>query len=152
VLTSWVAPDRAPQFLALDLLPASATTLRAALELYPDATMDVSRLQVRFRLEQMDDPLHPTLAADLMATPTSSGGTLTAIASLPAASIAPGPYTLQATIVNAGQELGTVSGAFRKTPTDSGDCATGHDDHVIFMRDGLALSSQTITRLERRRR
>jgi hypothetical protein len=70
---------------------------------------------VRFRLLQTEDPLHPTVISEIQVVPSASNGALTAQAILPAQSIASGPYTIEAAVVNGGQVVGIVKDVFRKT-------------------------------------
>lgn len=80
LLATWTGADGASRFLALDLLPAAAATLRATVELYPDDLGASSSISVRFTLLRNDDTM-PMTVRDV--TPVANGGVLTAAARCP---------------------------------------------------------------------
>jgi VWFA-related protein len=110
LLVSWNGADNVSRFLALDTLPPAATTLRASIELYPDDP-GAPPARVRFVILRQGDS---TAFATLEVTPAAGAGVLTATTSLSAGDLAPGTYTIQATILDAGADQTTLSAVFRK--------------------------------------
>jgi VWFA-related protein len=111
VLTSWSGTDGKSQFLALAEVPATATSLRAFLELYaaPDVPAPTD-VQVQWSLT--GSTAQP--AADQSVTPTRTADRLTAAWQFPLDHLAPGTYELRATVLVAGRSVGTVSTTIRK--------------------------------------
>jgi hypothetical protein len=114
VMTSWSGADGKPQFLALEEVPATATSLRAFLELYaaPEvpAPADVADVKVQWTLTGSAAPP----AAEQSVTPMPTADRLTAGAQFPLDNLAPGTYELRATVLVAGHSIGTVSTTIRK--------------------------------------
>jgi VWFA-related protein len=111
VMTSWSGADGKPQFLALEEVPAIATSLRAFLELY--AASDVptpTDVQVQWTLT--GSAAQP--AAEQTVTPTRAADRLAAGGQFPLDNLAPGTYELRATVLVAGRSVGTVSTTIRK--------------------------------------
>jgi VWFA-related protein len=111
VLTTWATSDGQARLLALDLLPAHATSLRAVIELYPDDPGGGSPVKVRFTLRRGEEPAP---IASIEASTSVNGTALVATATLPAGALAPGAYTIDAEILDAGRVLGVVSTSLRK--------------------------------------
>lgn len=112
VMTSWSGADGKPQFLALEEVPPTATGLHTLLELYPasDAPLPAD---VRVQWSVIGSGLQP--AAEQFVVPTHSTDRLTATGEFPLDNLAPGTYELRATVLVAGQAVGTVSTSFRKS-------------------------------------
>ena len=105
LMTTWSGADSTPQFLVLDRLPAIATQLLASLELYPGTgTSMLSDVRVHLALMSTDG----TSVAEREVAPSAAGGGLRALASLPLQGIAPGTYTLRATVLTSGASVGSV--------------------------------------------
>ncbi len=105
LMTTWGGADSTPQFLVLDRLPGSATQLLASLELYPGTgTSMPSDVRVHLTLMSTDG----TSVAEREVTPSAAGGGVRALASLPLQGIAPGTYTLRATVLTSGAPVGSV--------------------------------------------
>jgi VWFA-related protein len=111
LVTTWTDADGARRFLALETVPPAATSLRAFLELYPDAATVTPSLVVRFTLTAAAGGA-AVLERDV--TPTPDGNALAAGIDLPVSTLAPGSYTLRATIMESENATGTVTTAFRK--------------------------------------
>jgi VWFA-related protein len=111
VLTSWSAADGKPQFLALEEVPTSATSLRAFLELYaaPDVPTPED-VQVQWTL--IGSAAQPV--AEESVAPTRSADRLVAGGQFSLDSLAPGTYEVRATVLVAGRSVGTVSTTIRK--------------------------------------
>jgi hypothetical protein len=112
LVTTWTDADGARRFLALETVPPAATTLRAFLELYPDVPTVTPSLVVRFTLTAADGG-SAVLERDV--TPAPDGNALAAGLDLPVTNLAPGGYTLRATIMESGKAIGTVTTSFRKS-------------------------------------
>jgi VWFA-related protein len=111
VMTSWSGADGKPQFLALEEVPAIATSLRAFLELY--AASDVpTPTDVQVQLTLTGSAAQP--AAEQTVTPTRAADRLAAGGQFPLDNLAPGTYELRATVLVAGRSVGTVSTTIRK--------------------------------------
>jgi VWFA-related protein len=114
ILTTWNGADRTPQFLALEEVPASATTLRAFLELYPGSPAALpADVQVSWRLVGNAAP------GVRVVSPTRSTDRLTASAEFSLDGLAVGTYELEATVSVAGASVGTVSTTFRKAAKEN---------------------------------
>ncbi len=111
VMTSWSGADSKPQFLALEEVPPTATGLRTFLELYPasDAPLPAD---VRVQWSVIGSAVQP--AAEQSVVPAQTTDRLTATGEFPLDNLAPGIYELRATVLVAGQTVGTVSTTFRK--------------------------------------
>jgi hypothetical protein len=110
LLTTFVAADGVQHFLGLGTVPANATTVRAALELYadplpPDVTVHIS-------VASGDAGATPLLDATL--TPARSEGRLATSADIPAASLPAGRGIVTATVSAGGHVVGAVSATVRK--------------------------------------
>jgi VWFA-related protein len=116
LVTTWTDAAGARRFLALETVPPAATSLRAFLELYPDAPVIAPSLVVRFTLTAADGG---AVVLERDVTPTLDGSALAAGLELPVTSLSPGTYTLRATILEAGKPTGAVSTSFRKAIADS---------------------------------
>ena len=112
ILATWTAADASPRFLALDALPRTATGLRVTLELYPDDPAAAETMRVRFSVIP-DGAVGPVLERQFI--PARNGNILTAGGDLPIAALDPGPYTIRATIIEAGTAIGSISRPLRKS-------------------------------------
>ncbi len=111
LFTTWSGADDVSRFLALETLPDSAETLRMSIEIYPDdpgAALDVI-VKLALIPAGASDPI---LEREIL--PAGDGATRSASASLPTGQLAPGAYTIRATIVEGGAVTGTVSSTIRK--------------------------------------
>ncbi len=111
LLASWSGGDRVPYALALETLPDEAQSLQVSLELYPDDPRARGDVSVRFALVA-DGETGSLVERELI--PNGTGAIRTAAASLPTDQLAPGRYTIRATVLSAGDPIGTVSSAIRK--------------------------------------
>lgn len=112
VLTWWTDKAGKSQFLALDEVPAGVTTLGAGLELYPQpGTAFPENLKVKMSLIPNGKPT-PVLERD--ATPLASGDMLRVESQLPLTDVAPGSYTLRATVSVDGKIIGTNAAVIKK--------------------------------------
>ncbi len=109
LVTTWTGPDGDRRFLALETVPEAATTVRAFLELYRDG--DAPALEVRFAVLKVGETA-PVL--ERTQTPGMDGTALSAGIDIPVSKLTAGSYTLRATVVEAGVEVGTVTTSFRK--------------------------------------
>jgi VWFA-related protein len=117
LMTTWSGADNIPQFLVLQRMPLAATRLLASVELYPAPGVSVpSDVRVRFSLLSSDE----TSVAEREIVPSAASGSLRAETQLPWQAIAPGTYTLRATVLAAGTPVGFVS-----TPVIFGQSDTG---------------------------
>jgi VWFA-related protein len=115
VMTSWIGADGKPQFLALEAVPASATAINAFLELYAGSDAPIPT-DVRVEWILLGDAVAPV--ADQNVVPARADDRLTAQTQFALGPLAPGIYTIKATVLVAGQAVGTVSTTIRKpTPT-----------------------------------
>ncbi|HEX5214983.1 MAG TPA: VWA domain-containing protein [Vicinamibacterales bacterium] len=108
---TWSGADATPRFLALETLPADATTLRVGLELYPDDGAAEAEVSVRFELVLAG----ATSAVLGQEAPAVRDGTLlSAGVDAPTKDLAAGVYTVKATVLEAGREIGVVTTVIRK--------------------------------------
>jgi VWFA-related protein len=110
LLTAWTDAQGISTLVTLDTLPHDVHTLIVRLELYRDAPGKARVLQVRFQLLQAG--LNSPIATDEI-TPSVSGTTRVAVASLSIQDLAPGEYTIRATVLEDGAEVGTQSATFK---------------------------------------
>ena len=111
--TGWAGADRTPEFLALERVPAGATSLLASLSLYPDGSDSVlpgATVHIAL-LNLLNGTETPVVQRD--AVLSNPAGTVQADAQLPLQGVAAGTYTLRATIGVAGKPVGTVSTTVR---------------------------------------
>jgi VWFA-related protein len=111
VMTSWSGADGKPQFLALEEVPPTATGLNTFLELYP-ASEEPLPADVRVQWSVTGSAVQP--AVEQSVVPVHATDRLTAAGRFPVDTLAPGTYELRATVLVAGQTVGTVSTTFRK--------------------------------------
>jgi VWFA-related protein len=111
VMTSWSGADGKPQFLALEEVPPTATGLNTFLELYP-ASEEPLPADVRVQWSVTGSAVQP--AVEQSVVPVHTTDRLTAAGQFPLDTLAPGTYELRATVLVAGQTVGTVSTTFRK--------------------------------------
>jgi VWFA-related protein len=110
VLTGWSGPDRVPQFLALERVPSPAKWLLAALELYPAASDPLpDDVRVRLTLVGAND----VTLAEQDVEPSRLHDNLRADAQFPVQDLAPGLYTLRATVLAAGRPVGNLTTTVR---------------------------------------
>jgi hypothetical protein len=111
VMTSWTGTDGKPQFLALEEVPPTATSLRTYLELYaaPDAPMPAD---VRVQWTVIGSTVQPV--AEQAVVPVQATDRSTAAGQFALGTLAPGTYEIRATVLVAGRAVGTVSTTFRK--------------------------------------
>ena len=111
LLTAYTDAHGTSKLVTLDTLPHDAGTLIVRLELYPDGSANHDALQIRFQLLHADT--NAAIATDKV-TPSTSGTTRVAAASLPIQGLGAGSYTLRATVIENGADIGTQSATFRK--------------------------------------
>jgi hypothetical protein len=111
LFTMWAGADRQPRFLALERLPAAATTIGASLELYPDDPNAVPDVFVRFAMLPVGSET-PIFEREI--PPAIVGTVRSAIAELPVEDLQPGTYAIRATVVERGVETGVVTTTIRK--------------------------------------
>ena len=109
LVVTWRDVDDKNRFLALETVPAAATSVRAFLELYREG--GTPRLEVRFAVLKAGETA-PVL--EETRTPMPDGNALSAGIDIPVATLEAGSYTLRATVVEAGVGTGTVTTSFRK--------------------------------------
>ena len=105
LFVTWSGDDGRRQFLALEKVPEAASTLWAALELYPDTPESAPDLSVRFALIPVGETA-PRIEHQV--TPVRDGTLLSASLEIPAAVLLPGSYTLRATVLNGGSPVGSI--------------------------------------------
>jgi VWFA-related protein len=111
VITSWSGTDGKPQFLALEEVPPTATSLRTYLELY--AAPEVPKpADVRVQWTLIGSTVQP--AVEQSVVPVQTTDRSTAAGQFALDSLAPGTYEIRATVLVAGRAVGTVSTTFRK--------------------------------------
>lgn len=108
LLTTFVAADGVQHFVGLGTLPANATTIRAALELYADAPPP----DVTVRISVASSGAAPLF--DAVFTPASSEGRLAQSADIPVESLPAGRYVVAAEVSVSGQVVGTVTATVHK--------------------------------------
>ena len=108
---TWSGADATPRFLALETIPADAATLRVALELYPDDSAAVDDVSVRFELV-LAGASSAALTDDARAI--QDGTLLSAGVDAPVKDLAAGVYTVKATILESGKEIGVATTVIRK--------------------------------------
>jgi hypothetical protein len=110
LMTGWSGAGGAPQFLALERVPAAATHLLSSLELY-SATADPlpADLSVRFVLVSADE----AVVDDVNGALSTLTGSLHADAQFPLSALPPGAYTVRATVFQAGKPVGAVTTTVR---------------------------------------
>ena len=111
LLTAFTDTHGSSKFVTLDTLPGDVRMLIVRLELYPDDSGRNGNLQVRFQLLQSDK--NSAIATEEV-TPSASGLTRVAAASLPIQGLGTGSYTIRATVFENGTEVGTQSATFRR--------------------------------------
>jgi VWFA-related protein len=114
VMTSWSGADGKPQFLALEEVPTSATSLRTFLELYapPDAPTPTDVADVKVQWTLIGTAAQPV--AEQSVAPTQTPDRLLAGGQFPMDKLASGTYDLRATVLVAGRAVGSVSTTIRK--------------------------------------
>jgi hypothetical protein len=110
LMTAWSGADNKPQFLALEELPASASTLNTFLEIYPSAGAAAPDLRVEWTI--VGDSVQPV--ADQVAVPVSGAGRLTVQGNFPLATLPAGTYEVRATLLVGGKAVGSTSTTVRK--------------------------------------
>jgi hypothetical protein len=96
----------APRLLSGGELPGGATTLNATLELYPDTGANAADFSVRMELLQVDGQ---SSVQQHTSVPAGTGSSRTASASMAVDQLKPGRYTLRATLLERGVEIGHAS-------------------------------------------
>jgi hypothetical protein len=112
LLVAWVDDQGRPQLMALDPLPARATSVRAELELYPPATgVALDTVQVEIVLTQVGapDPID-----ERFVTPRDADGVWRVAAEFASADLSPGRYTLRARVHIGDDVVGTTLASFVK--------------------------------------
>ena len=117
LLTGWSGTDHKPQFLALDRVPDTAELLLAAIELYPPLGETVpADLKVRMTLMASDE----SSVAETDVVPDATKDTLRADTHFSLKNLAPGTYTLRATVFVRDRPLGSVSTTIRTSGAGQG--------------------------------
>jgi len=109
LVTTWSDADGKRRFLALETVPAAATSMRAFLEIYQEPGS--ASLEVRFVVLKAGES---AAVLEETRTPLPDGTALTAGIDIPVGTLGSGSYTFRATVVEAGVETGTVTTSFRK--------------------------------------
>ena len=109
LVMTWAGPDDTRRFLALETVPAAATSVRAFLELYREGSAPA--LEVRFAVFKAGES---AAVLEETRTPLPEGNALAAGIDILVGTLGSGNYTLRATVVEAGVETGTVTTSFRK--------------------------------------
>jgi VWFA-related protein len=110
LLTGWSPANGPAQFVALERLPPTAAYLVSLLELYPDAGAAMPS-DVRVHMTLMGSGESSIAEEDVV--PSSANGMLRADAQFSLQTLAPDAYTLRATVLVAGQPVGSVSTTIR---------------------------------------
>jgi len=112
MLLGWSAADGVQKLLALDSLPIDAANLQASIELYPDDAAGMATdLTVRFSLTKIGDA---KAVMEKEVRPSATALVLSSAIDLDVKAIAPGSYTITATVLRSGTEIGVVTGLVRK--------------------------------------
>ncbi len=112
LLTGWSSADSPLQFVALERLPATAAQLVGVLELYPDTgAAPPADVSVHMSLLHSNE----SSIAEEDVVPSSDNGMLRADAQFSLQNLAPDAYTLRATVLVAGQPVGSVSTTIRSS-------------------------------------
>jgi hypothetical protein len=112
MLLGWSGADDVKKLLALDTLPPGAKSLQASLELYADDQAGMATdIAVRFSIGKIGDA-KPVIEKEMR--PSATGLTLFCVMEFDAAALAPGAYTVKATVLQSGVEKGAVSTLLRK--------------------------------------
>jgi VWFA-related protein len=112
MLLGWSGADDVKKLLALDTLPPGAKSLQASLELYADDQAGMATdIAVRFSIGKIGDA-KPVIEKEMR--PSATGLTLFCVMDFDAAALAPGAYTVKATVLQSGVEKGAVSTLLRK--------------------------------------
>ena len=116
LLTEWTAANGAPQFLALDSVPPTATGLHAFLELYPASGSEPpANVRVRFTLAPADEaPGQPGETHEV--APLMRGDVAYASADFRVSDLPPGEYALTAVVLSGGATLGQASTTVIRRP------------------------------------
>ena len=111
LLTAFTDSHGDSKLVTPDTLPHDVRTLIVRLELYPDSSASNGGVQVRFQLLESDKA--SAIATDDV-TPSMAGTVRVAAASLPIQGLAAGSYTIRATVLENGSEVGSRSVTFTK--------------------------------------
>jgi VWFA-related protein len=132
LMTTWSGADNVPQFLVLERMPVTATRLLASLELYPASGVSVpSDVRVHLTLLSSDE----TAVVERDVVPTAANGGLRAEAQLPLQAIAPGIYTLRATVLASGAPVGSVAATVQVSGPPGIGCADGWARCVQYIHE-----------------
>lgn len=110
MLLGWSAADGAQRLLAFDTLPSEATTLEASIEMY-DVSTQASDLSVRFALAKADQSQAISTAT---VQPSANGSIVSMAHRFAVKDLEPGAYSITATVVASGVELGSITSLVRK--------------------------------------
>jgi hypothetical protein len=117
LLAGWSPATGPAQFVALERLPPTAAYLVSLLELYPDAgAATPSDVRVHMTLMRSDE----STIAEEDVVPSIADGMLRADAQFSLQKLAPDAYTLRATVLVAGQPVGSVSTTIRTSRSAGG--------------------------------
>jgi VWFA-related protein len=117
LLAGWSPATGPAQFVALERLPPTAAYLVSLLELYPDAgAATPSDVRVHMTLMGSDE----STIAEEDVVPSIADGMLRADAQFSLQKLAPDAYTLRATVLVAGQPVGSVSTTIRTSRSAGG--------------------------------
>jgi VWFA-related protein len=132
LMTTWSGADNIPQFLVLERIPIAATRLLAALELYSASGVSTpSDLRVRVTLLSGDG----TSVAERDVVPAAANGGLRAEAQLLLQGIAPGTYTLRATVLTSGGPVGSVAATVQVSGPPGMGCVDGWAPCVQYIHE-----------------
>lgn len=112
MLIGWSAADGVQKLLALDTLPPDAASMQVSIELYPDdAASMATDIAVRFSLTKIGEA---KAAVEKEVRPSATGMVLSSAIDLDVKALSPGSYTIKATVLQSGKEIGAVMGLVRK--------------------------------------
>jgi VWFA-related protein len=112
LLVGWSGADGVQKLLALETLPAEAATLHASLELYADDQAGMAAdIAMRFSIIKLGE--QKALTEQEVHTSATSL-ILFGVMDFDASSLGPGAYTITATVLQSGVEMGAVSTLVRK--------------------------------------
>lgn len=112
MLIGWSAADGVQKLLALDTLPPEAANMQVSLELYPDDAAGMATdVAVNLSITKIGDA-KPVIEKQIR--PSATGMVLSSAVDVDVKTLTPGTYSVKATVVQSGKEIGTVTGLVRK--------------------------------------
>lgn len=111
LLTSWMDDNDQTRFLAVEALPPTAVAVNVSLELYPPAGAPAGDVSVHYAVT-LEGQSAPVMERD--AAIETAGGVIHADTRFPADVLDPGLYTVRATVLVGGKQVGSATTTFRK--------------------------------------